>query len=103
MQTTRRVWKSEPLLPTSPGSTKRVWFLMNLLSGTPTLADIRCYDALMIGGSGDYYVSKGNLPNFPAVLAVLAEVVAVGQPDLCLLFWFPTAGASLGRRHHLRP
>ncbi len=31
----------------------------DLLSGTPTLREALGYDALMVGGSGDFYVSKG--------------------------------------------
>ncbi|MCP4426102.1 MAG: type 1 glutamine amidotransferase [Chloroflexi bacterium] len=60
----------------------------DLLTDTLTLADIRRYDALMVGGSGDYYVSKGNLPNFQAVLDLLSEVVAVGHPTFASCFGF---------------
>ncbi len=68
----------------------------DLLSNTPTLTQIRQYDALMIGGSGDYYVSKGNLPNFTAVLDVLAEVVAVGHPTFASCFGFQLIVQALG-------
>ena len=37
---------------------------LDLLTETPTLDQIRSYDALMVGGSGAYYVTKGNLPGF---------------------------------------
>lgn len=37
----------------------------DLLVAAPTLADVRRYDALLIGGSGDFYVSKGDLPGQP--------------------------------------
>ncbi|MCP5101016.1 MAG: hypothetical protein GY943_36155, partial [Chloroflexi bacterium] len=39
----------------------------DLLSSVPTVATVQQFDALMIGGSGDYYVSKQNLPNFDDV------------------------------------
>ncbi len=68
----------------------------DLLTAVPTLADIRRYDVLMIGGSGDYYVSKGNLPNFTAVLALLADVVAVGQPMFASCFGFQLLAQALG-------
>jgi GMP synthase (glutamine-hydrolysing) len=68
----------------------------DLLAGTPTLADVGRYDALMVGGSGDYYVSKGNLPNFQAVLTLLADVVAVGQPTFASCFGFQLLVQALG-------
>lgn len=68
----------------------------DLLTAVPTLADISRYDALMIGGSGDYYVSKGNLPNFQAVLDLLVEVVAIGQPMFASCFGFQMLAQALG-------
>lgn len=68
----------------------------DLLNSTPALAEVRRYDALMVGGSGDYYVSQGNLPNFPAVLALLADVVAVGQPTFASCFGFQLLVKALG-------
>ncbi len=68
----------------------------DLLANTPTLAEIRRYDALMVGGSGDYYVSKGNLPRFTAVLDVLAETVAVGHPTFASCFGFQLLVQALG-------
>ncbi len=68
----------------------------DLLANTPSLTEIRRYDALMVGGSGDYYVSKGNLPNFQAVLDVLAEVAAVGHPLFASCFGFQLLVQALG-------
>lgn len=68
----------------------------DLISDTPTLQKIRQYDALMIGGSGDYYVSKGNLPRFQAVLDVLAEVVETGYPTFASCFGFQLLVEALG-------
>ena len=68
----------------------------DLLTGPPQLATIRRYDALMIGGSGDYYVSKENLPHFTALLDLLREVVAVGQPMLASCFGFQLLVKALG-------
>ena len=68
----------------------------DLLTDKLTLAAIRGCDALMIGGSGDYYVSKGNLPNFQNVLDVLAEVVTVGQPIFASCFGFQLIVKALG-------
>lgn len=68
----------------------------DLLTGTPTLTEVRRYDALMVGGSGDYYVSKGNLPSFQTVLALLADVVAVGKPTFASCFGFQLLVQALG-------
>ncbi len=60
----------------------------DLLENTPTLADIRRYDALMVGGSGAYSVSQKNLPNQHGVMEVLAEVVDTGHPTFASCFGF---------------
>lgn len=75
----------------------------NLLEATPTLADIRRYDALMIGGSGAYNVSKHNLPNEYAVLAVLGEVVSVGHPTFASCYGFHLLAQALGGRVDYSP
>jgi GMP synthase (glutamine-hydrolysing) len=68
----------------------------DLLTDTLTVAEIRRHDALMIGGSGDYYVSKGNLPRFSAVLEALAAAVAAGQPTFASCFGFQLLVQALG-------
>jgi GMP synthase (glutamine-hydrolysing) len=60
----------------------------DLLTDKLSLAFVRQFDALMAGGSGDYYVSKGNLPNFRTVLDVLAEVVTISHPTFASCFGF---------------
>jgi GMP synthase (glutamine-hydrolysing) len=68
----------------------------DLLQRTPTLAEIRSYDALMIGGSGAYSVSKYNLPNQFAVTAVLSSVVKVGHPTFASCYGFHLLVQALG-------
>jgi GMP synthase (glutamine-hydrolysing) len=68
----------------------------DLLSGPPALAQIRHFDALMIGGSGSFSVSQNNLPGQEALLDVLAEVVAVGQPTFASCFGFHLLVEALG-------
>jgi GMP synthase (glutamine-hydrolysing) len=68
----------------------------DLLSGTPTIDDVLAHDALFIGGSGDYYVSKGNLPGIAEVLAMLREVVARGWPTFASCFGFQLLVQALG-------
>ena len=68
----------------------------DLLSGTPTLQEVLGYDALMVGGSGDYYVSKGNLPGFTQILELLRGIVAHGHPTFASCFGFQLMAQALG-------
>ena len=68
----------------------------DLISGTPSLAETRQYDALTIGGSGEYYVSKKNLPSYEAVLELLREVVSLGHPMFASCFGFHLLVEALG-------
>ncbi len=68
----------------------------DLLAGPPTLRQICGFDALMVGGSGDYYVSKGGLPRFQEVLDVLAEVAEIGHPTFSSCFGFQLMVKALG-------
>ena len=68
----------------------------DLLAGTPSLGEVLRYDALMVGGSGDYYVSKQNLPGFLEVLELLREVVAYDHPTFASCFGFQLMVQALG-------
>lgn len=68
----------------------------DLLKGPPTLEKIKRHDVLMAGGSGEYYVSKRNLPHFEELLAVLAEVVEIGHPTFASCFGFQLLVQALG-------
>ena len=68
----------------------------DLLSGPPELSRVLEHDALMVGGSGDYYVSKRNLPAFDEQLDLLAEVVAAGHPTFASCFGFQLLTVALG-------
>ena len=50
----------------------------------------------MVGGSGDYYVSKANLPHFEETLEVLQAVVSVGHPTFASCFGFQLMVRALG-------
>lgn len=68
----------------------------DLLEGPPSMAEIRRHDSLMVGGAGEYYVSKGNLPRFPRLLERLADVVAAGHPTFASCFGFQCLVVALG-------
>lgn len=71
---------------------------LDLLQETPTIGKIRAYDALMVGGSGAFYVTKGNLPGFNQLLAVLRQVVEIGHPTFASCFGFQLLVEALGGR-----
>jgi GMP synthase (glutamine-hydrolysing) len=50
----------------------------------------------MMGGSGDFYVSKRNLPGFERLLETLAEVVEVAHPTFASCFGFQCLVEALG-------
>jgi GMP synthase (glutamine-hydrolysing) len=68
----------------------------DLLAGPPTVERIRVHDALMVGGSGEFYVSRADLPGFEALLAVLAEVAETGHPTFASCFGFQLLVRALG-------
>lgn len=68
----------------------------DLLENIPTLAQIKAYDALLVGGSGDFYVSKRNLPTHDAFLESLREIVDSGHPTFASCFGFQCLVEALG-------
>lgn len=60
----------------------------NLLDGPPTHAEVRACDGLLVGGSGDYYVSKGHMPAFEELIRFFVEVVDRGYPTFASCFGF---------------
>lgn len=75
----------------------------DLLGGTPKLGTVLKYDALMIGGSGEYYVSKENLPGHKRVLELLSDIVAAGHPTFASCFGFQLLVTALGGRIRYDP
>ncbi|HJS30093.1 MAG TPA: type 1 glutamine amidotransferase [Anaerolineales bacterium] len=68
----------------------------DLLSGPPALEEARMASALMVGGSGEYFVSKGDLPRFEETLAFFRAVVAESLPLFASCFGFHLLTAALG-------
>ena len=68
----------------------------DLLLGPPTLDDLHGYDALMIGGAGEFDVSKRNLPFFQDTLDFLVAVVDEGFPTFASCFGFQLMVEALG-------
>lgn len=70
----------------------------DLVTGPPEISQVLAHDALMVGGSGDYYVSNRSLPRFTDQLALLAEVVDRGHPTFASCFGFQLLAEALGGR-----
>ncbi|MDX1382443.1 MAG: type 1 glutamine amidotransferase [Thermoanaerobaculia bacterium] len=68
----------------------------DLLAGAPSVAEARRFDGLMIGGSGDFYVSKGDLPEQRAFLDFLADWVEQGVPTFGACYGFQSLVQALG-------
>ena len=68
----------------------------DLVSGPPPISLVLAHDALMVGGSGDYYVSNRSLPRFMDQLSLLVEVVDRGHPTFASCFGFQLLAEALG-------
>ena len=68
----------------------------DLLLGPPSAEKLKRFDCVMIGGSGDYYVSKRDLDYFESSLEFLAEVADSGMPVFGSCFGFQCLVEALG-------
>lgn len=68
----------------------------DLAGGPPSMAAVRAHDALMIGGSGDHYVSKDDLPELERTLERLREIAAAGHPTFGSCFGYHLMVRALG-------
>ena len=69
---------------------------LNLLDGPVGPADLDRGDALLVGGSGDYYVSKNNLPHAEGAFDLLREAAERGHPTFASCFGFQLLVQALG-------
>lgn len=68
----------------------------DLLQGPPSLALVQAHDAVLIGGAGEFDVSKRNLPHFEATLQRLQQLVERGGPMFASCFGFQLLVQALG-------
>ena len=68
----------------------------DLVSRPMPLEEARRFDAVMLGGSGDFYVSKRNLPNYDSVLDSLLAIVSADIPVFAACFGFQLFVDALG-------
>ena len=68
----------------------------SILEGPPTLSAVRAHDAVFIGGSGDYFVSKNHLPHQGQFFDLLTEIAEIGHPMFASCFGFQCLVQALG-------
>lgn len=68
----------------------------NLLSGPPTIEAARRATALMVGGSGEFFVSRRDLPRMDETLDFFRQVVSESLPMFASCFGFHLLTAALG-------
>jgi GMP synthase (glutamine-hydrolysing) len=68
----------------------------DLCLGPPRKATLGGYDALMVGGAGEFSVAGGTLPHFEQTLDFLREVVEIGFPMFASRFGYQCFVVALG-------
>ena len=68
----------------------------DLLQGPPALEELNGWDVLMVGGSGDFYLSQGDLPFQEETLSFLGGVVERGFPTFASCFGYQCLVVALG-------
>ncbi len=68
----------------------------DLCGGPPRLSDVRRFDALSVGGSGDFDVTRRNLPEFERLLDLLRDVVEASHPTFASCFGYQLLVEALG-------
>ena len=68
----------------------------DLLQGPPSLTEAQTYDAVMVGGAGDFYVSRRDLPGHDPLVEFLGELAQSGTPLFASCFGFQFLIEALG-------
>jgi GMP synthase (glutamine-hydrolysing) len=68
----------------------------NLLKGPPAIEETHSYQAVMVGGSGEFFVSRGDLPHFQETLAFFRAFIGEGLPLFASCFGFHLLTVALG-------
>jgi GMP synthase (glutamine-hydrolysing) len=68
----------------------------DLLLGAPPIKTLDDFDALMVGGSGDFYLTQGDLPHQQSTLEFLRMTVEIGHPVFASCFGYQCLVLALG-------
>lgn len=69
--------------------------VFDLLGGAPTLDDLRPFDVVLLGGSGDYSVAAGG-PWLDAALYAMRELFEIRKPTFASCWGFQAMARALG-------
>lgn len=69
---------------------------LSVLDRTPSVREVVGYDALLMGGSGAYLVSKGNQPLFEPFLELLREVAQRRHPTFAACYGYQSMVQAMG-------
>lgn len=69
--------------------------VFDLLSGAPTLRQLRQWDAVLLGGSGEYSVAEGG-PWLPSALLAMRELYDLSKPTFASCWGFQAMAKALG-------
>jgi GMP synthase (glutamine-hydrolysing) len=69
--------------------------VFDLLSGAPTPAQLQPWDAVLLGGSGNYSVAEGG-PWLPAALEAMRELYDLAKPTFASCWGFQAMAKALG-------
>jgi hypothetical protein len=70
----------------------------DLWAGPPVFPLVHSCDAVMVGGSGDHYMSKAKLPHFEGILDLLRDMVETGIPMFASCFGYQSLVQAFGAR-----
>ena len=68
----------------------------NVMRGVPSLDDVTAYDAVIVGGSGDFSVVEGDQPFFEPMAALLRGLVDLSFPTFGCCFGFQLLVDAIG-------
>ncbi|MBP87143.1 MAG: aminotransferase [Planctomycetaceae bacterium] len=69
--------------------------VIDLLTGAPTPDQLQSWDAVLLGGSGEYSVAEGG-PWLPAALAAMHELYALAKPTFASCWGFQAMAKAFG-------
>ena len=77
-----------------PGRAVNAWNVVT--EGAPPESSFASHDALLVGGSGDFLVSQGDMPHLDSLLAFLRDAVDREYPTFASCFGFQCLTEALG-------
>ena len=80
------------------GRSRRELYFRNVMTGLPKPSEIATFDALIIGGSGDFSVAERDQPFFDSVSDLLRWIIDRGFPTFGCCFGYQLLVDAMGGR-----